>query len=111
MENKKPVMAIVFDKPLTKQQREEVHKHFSRIGEETGYYPIVTDSASVQFDCTAELLAEQRVTNDLLRDLLQSNWALIEALGETEPQAEPQYDMDGNRRAVADAVSAYMDAP
>lgn len=111
MEKTKPVMAIVFDKPLTKQQREDVRKHFSRIFEETGYYPIVTDSASVHFDHTAELLAEQQRTNQLLTDILQSNWALIEALGETEPVSEPATDLDGNQRAVADTASAYMDAP
>lgn len=111
MENKKPVMAIAFDKPLTKQQREEVSKYFSRISEETGYYAIVTDGASVQFDHTAELLAEQQRTNQLLTDLLQSNWALIEALGEPEQQQEPQYDMDGNRRAVAAGQSASLDLP
>lgn len=111
MENKKPVMAIAFNKPLTKQQREEVRKHFSRIGEETGYYLVVTDDASVQFDHTAELLAEQQRTNQLLTDLLQSNWSLIEALGEPEQQEEPQHDMDGNRRGVADSKSASLDMP
>ena len=58
-----------------------------------------------------EILREQQRTNQLLADLLQSNWALIEAMGESEQQAEPGYDMDGNRRAVADNQSAYMDLP
>lgn len=62
-------------------------------------------------DAISSLRAEQQRTNQLLTDLLQSNWALIEALGESETQAEPEYDMDGNRRAVAAGQSAHLDMP
>lgn len=62
-------------------------------------------------DAIGELRKEQQRTNQLLTDLLQSNWALIEAMGETGQAAEPEYDMEGNRRAVADNQSVYMDLP
>lgn len=62
-------------------------------------------------DAINGLRAEQQRTNQLLADLLQSNLALIEALGEPEQEAEPEYDLDGNRRSVGGSQSAYMDMP
>ena len=109
MNKTKPVMAITFNKPLTKEQRDTVLDYLSEVSEKTGYYAVVTEDASVTFDCTAALLEEQRITNQLLRDLLQANTELIEALGEPEQADEPERDLDGNRRAVACSKSAYMD--
>lgn len=37
----------------------------------TGYEAVIIEDGAVAFDHTAELLEEQRTTNELLRDILQ----------------------------------------
>ena len=64
---------------------------------------VPTDSAVLM-----ELLKEQQRTNQLLTDLLQANWALIDALGETETVSEQSTDLDGNQRDSQES-GVYLD--
>lgn len=68
-------------------------------------------------DAIGSLREEQRHTNELLTELLQSNWALIEALGDSdsqvdgERQIENSIDLEGNQREVAATLAHTLDLP
>lgn len=73
MSDIRPVVAIVPSNNLSKKNIDVMMKHLNIASEKTGYQFLVLDSGSqVQFDNTALLLEEQKKTNELLQQLVES---------------------------------------
>lgn len=97
-----PIAVVTYQQTLSEKQRDAIQEMLGPMSKETGIKFIVMDGGTtVQFDHTAELLKEQRRTNDLLV-------ALIQAIAEESGETEPVVDMDGNPRANPDQESQHL---
>lgn len=67
----KPIMAITLNRHLRESERNAIIDSMRDVLADTGYKAVIIEGGTVEFDRTAELLAEQRTTNELLRDILQ----------------------------------------
>lgn len=67
----KPIMAITLNRHVSSSRRSAILDSMRDALVATGYEAVLVEDGTVAFDHTAELLEEQRTTNELLRDILQ----------------------------------------